>query len=188
MEGKSLGEKRCDQSPAVAQWGLNLLLVKQIDFSGPALQPGQRTMDFDFGAQPSPQGQQRSRCSRRWRTWFACVELDALLAIAGNHGSRGCRNPEGVWAWAPNTVRIRILLEQTTVQHIQDALFVVLGISLGVQTRPPLRTLSASARRYIRLRSPRIFRLPAFEESNDALSCFLHSVFKLLFHRLLAEP
>jgi len=68
--------------------------------------------------------------------------IEPFVCLGERHFARG-DSLENVRAWAANTVRIRILLEQTTVEHIEDALLVSLGISLGVQTGPPLRTLSA---------------------------------------------
>src|SRR5579859_6214037 len=50
--------------------------------------------------------------------------------------------PENISARAPGTVRIRELLEQTTAQRIQDALFVSLRVPFRVQTCLPLQTLS----------------------------------------------
>jgi hypothetical protein len=49
---------------------------------------------------------------------------------------------ENIRARASGTVRIRELLEQTTAQRIQDALFVSLRVSLRVQTTLPCQTLS----------------------------------------------
>jgi hypothetical protein len=42
-------------------------------------------------------------------------------------------SPEDIRAGAPGTVRIRELLEQTTAQRIQDALFVSLRVPFRVQ-------------------------------------------------------
>jgi hypothetical protein len=44
-------------------------------------------------------------------------------------------------AWAPDTVRIREVLEQTATQSCQDALFLSLGISLCVQVCLPLTSV-----------------------------------------------
>src|SRR6516164_5306574 len=62
--------------------------------------------------------------------------IEPFVCLGERHFARG-DSFEKVRAWAANTVRIRILLEQTTVEHIEDALLVSLGISLGVQTGPP---------------------------------------------------
>ena len=68
--------------------------------------------------------------------------IEPLVPFGKRHFARG-DSFKNVSSWAPDTVRVRKLLEQTTVEHIEDALLVSLGISLGVQTGPPLRTLSA---------------------------------------------
>jgi hypothetical protein len=67
--------------------------------------------------------------------------IEPLLRLDQWHFVRG-DPPEDIRAGAPGTVRIRELLEQTTAQRIQDALFISLRISLRVQTCLPLQTLS----------------------------------------------
>lgn len=58
--------------------------------------------------------------------------IEPLLRLREVHFMRGdaFQNPR---AWAPNTVRIREVLEQTATQSCQDALFLSLGICLCVQ-------------------------------------------------------
>jgi hypothetical protein len=62
----------------------------------------------------------------------------------------GCDFPENVRAGAARTVWIGKLCEQTTTQHIENALFVFCGIPFCVQRR---LTLSMSQRIYIQLAS-----------------------------------
>jgi len=59
--------------------------------------------------------------------------IEPLVRLRERHCTRG-DSSENVSARAPDAVRIRKLLEQTTIQHIQDALLVALGISLSIQT------------------------------------------------------
>src|ERR1700756_4889983 len=66
---------------------------------------------------------------------------DPPLRLGQWHRMRG-DSPEDIRAGAPGTVRVRELLEQTTAQCIQDALFISLRVSLCVQARLPLQTLS----------------------------------------------
>ena len=56
--------------------------------------------------------------------------IEPLLRFGEWHFMRG-DSPENIRARAPGTVRIRELLEQTTAQRIQDALFVSLRVSLS---------------------------------------------------------
>jgi len=58
--------------------------------------------------------------------------IEPLLCFSEWHGMRG-DSLENIRARAPGTVRIRELLEQTTAQRIQDALFVSLRVPLRVQ-------------------------------------------------------
>jgi hypothetical protein len=66
--------------------------------------------------------------------------IEPLLNLREVHFMRGdaFQNPR---AWAPNTVRIREVLEQTAAQSRQDALFVFLGICLCVQVCLPLTSV-----------------------------------------------
>src|SRR5207253_7955614 len=74
--------------------------------------------------------------------------IEPLLRLGQWHRMGG-DSPEDIRAGAPGTVRIRELLEQTTAQRIQDALFISLGICLSVQTCLPLQTLRVTPRIYI---------------------------------------
>ena len=67
--------------------------------------------------------------------------IEPLLRIGQRQRMRS-DSPEDIRAGAPGTVRIRELLEQTTAQRIQDALFISIGICLSVQTCLSLQTLS----------------------------------------------
>src|SRR5207249_11686155 len=67
--------------------------------------------------------------------------IEPLLRLGQRHRMGG-DSPEDIRAGAPGTVRIRELLEQTTAQRIQDALFIPLRISLRVQACLSLQTLS----------------------------------------------
>ena len=58
--------------------------------------------------------------------------IEPLLRLGQWHCMRG-DSPEDIRAGAPGTVRIRELLEQTTAQRIQDALFVSLRVPFRVQ-------------------------------------------------------
>jgi len=58
--------------------------------------------------------------------------IEPLLRFGEWHFMRG-DFPENIRARAPGTVRIRELLEQTTAQRIQDALFVSLRVPFRVQ-------------------------------------------------------
>jgi len=58
--------------------------------------------------------------------------IEPLLRLSQRHRMRG-DSPEDIRAGAPGTVRIRELLEQTTAQRIQDALFVSLRVPFRVQ-------------------------------------------------------
>jgi hypothetical protein len=63
--------------------------------------------------------------------------IEPLLRLREVHFMRGdaFQNPR---ARAPNTVRIREVLEQTAAQSCQDALLIPLGICLCVQVCLPL--------------------------------------------------
>jgi hypothetical protein len=58
--------------------------------------------------------------------------IEPLLRFAEWHFMRD-NSPENIRARAPGTVWIRELLEQTTAQRIQDALFVSLRVPFRVQ-------------------------------------------------------
>ena len=58
--------------------------------------------------------------------------IEPLLRLGQWHRMRG-DSSEDIRAGAPGTVRIRELLEQTTAQCIQDALFVSLRVPFRVQ-------------------------------------------------------
>ena len=58
--------------------------------------------------------------------------IEPLLRFGEWHFMRG-DSPENIRARAPGTVRVRELLEQTTAQRIQDALFVSLRVPFRVQ-------------------------------------------------------
>ena len=66
--------------------------------------------------------------------------IEPLLRLIEVHFMRGdsLQNPR---AWAPYTVRVRTVLEQTATQSCQDALFVSLGIRLCVQVCLPLTSV-----------------------------------------------
>ncbi len=68
--------------------------------------------------------------------------------------------PENFGAWAPDPVRIRELLEQTTAKRIQNALFVCGRISLCVQV---CLTLCNAQRTYIRPPSAGLFEILSFQ-------------------------
>jgi hypothetical protein len=67
--------------------------------------------------------------------------IEPLLRFGKWHFMRGdsLENPS---ARAPGAFRVRKLLEQTTAQSIEDALFILLRVSPCVQTCLPLQTLS----------------------------------------------
>jgi hypothetical protein len=67
--------------------------------------------------------------------------IEPLLRFGEWHFMRS-DSLENIRARASGAVRIRELLEQTTAQRIQDALFIPLRVSLRVQTCLPLQTLS----------------------------------------------
>ena len=77
-------------------------------------------------------------------------------------------------AWAPNTVRIRKVLEQTATQSCQDALFVSLGICFCVQVCLPLTSVG--------LLSSRLF-----QRLHDALTDLLQPVVELHLGLLLGD-
>ena len=58
--------------------------------------------------------------------------IDPLLRLGQWHRMGG-DSPEDIRAGAPGTFRIRELLEQTTAQRIQNALFVSLRVPFRVQ-------------------------------------------------------
>lgn len=67
--------------------------------------------------------------------------IEPLLRLGQVHLMRG-DSFQNFGAWAPNTVRIRKVLEQTATERSQDALFVSLGICLCVQVCLPLTSLA----------------------------------------------
>lgn len=69
--------------------------------------------------------------------WAACAKvIEPLLRFGEWHLMRR-DSLENVRAGTPDTVRIRELPEQTTVQRIEDALFILPRVSLRVQIRLP---------------------------------------------------
>ena len=66
--------------------------------------------------------------------------IEPLLRLGQWHRMRG-DSPEDIRAGAPGTFRIRELLEQTTAQYVEEALFISLRISLCVQASFPIVNL-----------------------------------------------
>ncbi len=66
--------------------------------------------------------------------------IEPLLSFGERHFMRG-DSFENTRARTAGTVRIRELLEQTTAQRIQDALFISLRISFCVQASFPIVNL-----------------------------------------------
>jgi hypothetical protein len=67
--------------------------------------------------------------------------IEPFLRLGQWHRMRG-DSLENLRARASGALRIWKLFEQTTAQRIQDALFISLRVSLCVQARLPLQTLS----------------------------------------------
>jgi len=84
-------------------------------------------------------------------------------------------------AWAPNTVRIRKVSEQTPPQRSQDALFFSLGICLCVQVCLPLQQLFRST-------SVGLARFRLLQRLHDALTDLLQPVVELHLGLLLGDP
>src|SRR6266850_1097633 len=81
--------------------------------------------------------------------WAARPEvIEPLLRFREWHPARG-DSLEQVSARASGTLRIWKLFEQTSTQCVEDAPFVLRGISLFVQACLPLRTPSTTTRIYI---------------------------------------
>jgi hypothetical protein len=66
--------------------------------------------------------------------------IEPLLRLREVHFMRG-DSLQNFNAWAPNTVRIRKVPEQTATQRSQDALFLSFGICLCVQVCLPLTSV-----------------------------------------------
>ena len=97
-------------------------------------------------------------------------------------------SPQNFSAWAPNTVRIRKVSEETPPQRSQDALFLSLGICLCVQVCLPLQQLFYSLRIYIRLTLVGLFRIRLFQRLQNALTDLLQPVVELHLGLLLCNP
>ncbi len=90
-------------------------------------------------------------------------------------------------ARAPGTVRIRELLEQTTAQRIEDALFIPFRVSLRVQTCLPIQLPLPSVTRYTQATSAGLLRFRSFKQSHNALPGLFQSVLELHFCLWLAN-
>ena len=85
--------------------------------------------------------------------------VEPLFRIRQRHLADGDFS-ENFGAWAPDSVRIRELLEQTTAKRIQNALFVCGRISLCVQV---CLTLCNLQRIYIRPPLAELFQILSFQ-------------------------
>jgi len=91
--------------------------------------------------------------------WAARAEvIEPLLRLSEWHPAR-CDSLKHVSAGASGTLRIWKLFEQTSTQRVEDASFVLRGISLFVQACLPLRIPSTTARIYIELTSAGLLRV-----------------------------
>ena len=109
--------------------------------------------------------------------------VEPLFCFREGHLARG-DFLENFGARAPDAIRVRELLEQTTAQRIQNALFVGGRISLCVQA---YLTLCNAQRIYIRPPSAGLLQISSFQCSNNALADLFQIVAELHFCLLLCD-
>src|SRR5215472_11232601 len=94
--------------------------------------------------------------------------IEPLLCLREVHFMSG-DSLQDFSTWAPNTVRIRKVSEQTPPQRSQDAFFLSLGICLRVQVCLPLQQLFHST-------SVSLTRFRLFQRPQEALTDLLQPV------------
>ena len=71
-------------------------------------------------------------------TWAARTQvIEPFVCFGDRHGPRSDLL-EKLPVRTPVTIRVRILLEQASIEYIEDALFFSLEMTLRVQTCPPV--------------------------------------------------
>ena len=70
--------------------------------------------------------------------WAARAQvIEPFLCLGDRHGVRSDLL-EKLLVRTPVTIRVRILLKQTSIEYIEDALFFSLEMTLRAQTCPPV--------------------------------------------------